>query len=169
MIAPLLAGLGGGLLTAALDAAGLRVGATPAEVVLWAAAGVLFARVFSLGALVVAVPLLLAGIELAAGGGGPSAPAEAGDPLTLAFPDERRLAAAELAFAAAYAAWALSFGLRWPLVWTLLAAVLVASVARDGDLPAVTLLGAALLLSNLDRLGALARAPARDVRPVDAP
>ena len=159
MLAPLLALLGGGLLTAALDAAGLRVGATPAEVVLWAAAGVLFARVFPLGALVVAVPLLLAGIELAAGGGGPSAPAEAGDPLTLAFPDERRLDAAELAFAAAYAAWALRFGLRIRATLPLLAVVLVASVARDGDLLAVTLLGAALLLPNLDRLVALVREP----------
>jgi hypothetical protein len=152
-----LAVLGGGLLTATLNVAGLKVGATPAEVVLWGALGVLFARVFSVGALVVAVPLLLAGIELASGPGGPSAPAEAGDPLTLAFPNERRLELAPLVFAAAYGAWAQRFGLRTGVTWVALGAVLFASVARDGQLPVATLLGVALLLPNVDRLGRLVR------------
>jgi hypothetical protein len=156
--AALLAVLGGGLLTATLNAAGLRVGATPAELVLWSAAGVLFARLFSSGALVIAVPLLLAGIELSAGTGGVAAPAEAGDPLTLAFPDERRLELTQLVFAAAYATWALRLGLRAWASWALLAAVLFASVVRDGDLLALTLLGAALLAPNLDRLAGLLRA-----------
>jgi len=153
----LLALVGGGLLTATLNVAGLRVGATPAEVVLWGALGVLFAQVFSVGALVLALPVLLAGIELAAGPGGPSAAAQAGDPLTLAFPDERRLELTALVFAAAYGAWAQRFGLRAPVVWVALGAVLLASVARDGQLPAVTLLGVALLLPNLNRLGRLLR------------
>jgi len=157
LLPALLAVLGGGLLTATLNVAGLRVGATPAEVVLWGALGVLFARVFSVGALVVAVPLLLAGIELASGPGGPSAPAEAGDPLTLAFPDERRLELAPLVFAAAYGAWAQRFGLRTGVTWVALGAVLFASVARDGQLPVATLLGVALLLPNVDRLGRLVR------------
>lgn len=153
MLVALLAILGGGLLTATLDAAGLRVGATPGELVLWGAVGVLFARTFSLLALVVAVPVLLAGIELLSGGvGAASAVAGAGDPLTLAFPAERRLEVTQLVFAAAYATWALRFGLRWPVTWVALAAVLLASIARDGELPAVTLLGAALLVPNLDRL-----------------
>jgi hypothetical protein len=153
----LLALLGGGLLTATLNVAGLRVGATPAEIVLWGAVGVLFARTFSVGALVLSLPVLLAGIELAAGAGGPSAVAQAGDPLTLAFPDERRLELAPLVFAAAYGAWAQRFALRAPVTWVALGAVLLASVARDGQLPVVTLLGLALLLSNLDRLGGLLR------------
>lgn len=157
MLAAGLAVLGGGLLTATLNVAGLRVGATPAEIVLWGALGVLFARVFSLGALVLAVPVLLAGIELASGAGGPSAPAEAGDPLTLALPDERRLELAPLAVAAAYGAWAQRFELRTAATCVALGAVLFASVARDGQLPAVTLLGLALLLPNLDRLGRLLR------------
>jgi hypothetical protein len=154
----LLAVLGGGLLTATLNVAGLRVGATPAEVVLWGALGVLFSRVFSVGALVIAVPVLLAGIELASGAGGPSAPAEAGDPLTLAFPDERRLELAPLVFAAAYGAWAQRFGLRTGVTCVALGAVLFASVARDGELPTATLLGLALLLANLDRLGRMLHA-----------
>ena len=157
MLPAALAVLGGGLLTATLNVAGLKVGATPAEVVLWGALGVLFARVFSVGALVVAVPLLLAGIELASGPGGPSAPAEAGDPLTLAFPNERRLELAPLVFAAAYGAWAQRFGLRTGVTWVALGAVLFASVARDGQLPVATLLGVALLLPNVDRLGRLVR------------
>lgn len=152
-----LAVLGGGLLTATLNVAGLRVGATPAEVVLWGAVGVLFARAFPVGALVLALPVLLAGIELAAGPSGASAPALGGDPLTLAFPDERRLELTQLVFAAAYGAWARAFGLRVGVTWFALGAVLFASIARDGQLPAVTLLGAALLLSNLDRLGRLLR------------
>lgn len=158
MLVALLVVLGGGLLTATLDGAGLRVGATPAELVLWGGIGVLFARTFSLGALVVAVPVLLAGIELLSGGvGGTSAVAGAGDPFTLAFPAERRLEVAQVAFAAAYATWAHAFGLRRRVTWAALAAVLLGSVARDGQLAAVTLLGAALLLPNLDHLGRLLR------------
>ena len=157
MLPALLAVLCGGLLTATLNVAGLRVGATPAEVVLWGALGVLFARVFSVGALVVAAPMLLAGIELASGPGGPSAPAEAGDPLTLAFPDERRLELAPLVFAAAYGAWVQRFRLRTGVTCVALGAVLLVSVARDGQLPTTALLGVALLLPNLDRLGRLAR------------
>jgi len=151
----LLALLGGGLLTATLNVAGLRVGATPAEIVLWAAVGVLFARVFSVGALVLALPVLLAGIELAAGTAGASAAAQAGDPLTLALPGDRRLELTSLVFGAAYGAWAERFGLRVWVTWVSLGAVLLASVARDGQLPTVTLLALALLLPNLDRLGRL--------------
>ena len=158
MLPALLAVLGGGLLTATLNVAGLRVGATPAEIVLWGALGVLFARVFSVGALVIALPVLLGGLELAMGSGGPSAPGEAGDPLTLAFPDERRLELAPLAFAAAYGAWAQRFELRTGVTCVALAAVLFASVARDGELPTATLLGLALLAPNLDRLGRLLQA-----------
>jgi hypothetical protein len=43
------------------------------------------------------------------------------------------------------------------VVLPLLGAVLLASVARDGDLLALTLLGAALLLPNLDGLPPLLR------------
>lgn len=153
----LLAALGGGLLTAILNLAGLRVGATPAELVLWSAVGVLFARIFRIGGLIIAVPLLLAGIELAAGGGGMAGSAGAGDPLSLAFPGDHRLALDELVFAAAYAAWAREFGLRWPLTGWLLALVLLTSLLRDGALPTLTLLAVALLVANLDRLGGLLR------------
>ncbi len=157
MAPALLAAAGGALLTAILNVAGLRVGATPGELVLWSAVGVLFARLFRIGGLVIAVPLLLAGIELAAGGSGVVGPAGAGDPLTLAFPGDHRLALDELVFAAAYAAWAWAFGLRWRLTCALLVLVLLASLLRDSALPALTLLAVALLAPNLDRLGGLLR------------
>lgn len=153
----LLAVLGAGLLTAILNLAGLRVGATPAELVLWSGVGVLFARVFRIGGLVLAVPLLLAGIELAAGTAGGLGSAGAGDPLTLAFPGEHRLALDEPVFAAAYAAWAWEFGLRPRLTCGLLVLVLVASLLRDSALPALTLLAIALLLPNVDRLAGVLR------------
>ncbi len=153
----LLAALGGALLTAILNVAGLRVGATPGELVLWSSVGVLFARVFRIGGLVIALPLLLAGIELAARGGGVVGPADAGDPLTLAFPGNHRLVLDELVFAAAYAAWAWQFGLRWRLTCGLLLVVLLVSLLRDSALPALTLLAAALLVPNLDRLGGVLR------------
>lgn len=156
MLPALLAVAGGGLLTATLNVAGLRVGATPAEIVLWGAAGVLFARTFALGPLVLAVPVLLAGIELATGAAA-AGPAQAGDPLTLALPGDRSLELTVLVFAAAYAAWAQRFGLRWLATSAALVAVLVASAVAEGALPAVTLLGVALLLPNADRLGRLLR------------
>ncbi len=157
MAAALLAAAGGGLLTAILNIAGLRVGATPGELVLWGAVGVLFARIFRIGGLVIALPLVLAGIELAAGGGGVTGPAGAGDPLTLAFPGDHRLALDELVFATAYATWAWTFGLRWRVTCSLLAVVLLASLLRDSALPALTLLAAALLVPNVDRLGGVLR------------
>jgi hypothetical protein len=157
VVPALLAALGGGLLTAILNVAGLRVGATPAELVLWSAIGVLFARAFRIGGLVVGVPLLLAGIELAAGGGGGTGAAAAGDPLTLAFPGGRSLASDQLVFAVAYVSWAAAFGLRWRVVASLAAGVLLLSLLRESPLPALTLLGAALLLPNLDRLRGVLR------------
>lgn len=155
--AALSAALGGALLTAIFNVAGLRVGATPAELILWSAVGVLFARVFRIGGLVLALPLLLAGIELAAGGSGVAGSAGAGDPLTLAFPGDHRLALDELVFAAAYAAWAWAFGLRWRVTCGLLVVVLLVSLLRDSALPALTLLAAALLVPNVDRLGGMLR------------
>lgn len=155
MIVAALAVLGGALLTGALNVAGLRVGATPAELVMWGAAGVLFARSFALGPLVLAVPVLLAGIELTAGGSGAAGAAGGGDPFTLALPGDRTLALVPLVAAAAYVAWAERFALRPQIVAALLLAVLAVSVAVD--VPTVTLLGLALLGPNVDRWGGLAR------------
>ena len=157
MIVAALAVLGGALLTGALNVAGLRVGATPGELVLWGAAGVLFARVFALGPLVLAVPVLLAGIELAAGGGGAAGAAGGGDPFTLALPGERALAIVPVVAAAAFAAWAERFALRPRVVRVLLLATLAVSAAVD--LPTVALLAVALLVPNLDRLGPLLHLP----------
>lgn len=157
LVPVILAFLAGGLLTGALDAAGLQLGATPAEALLAAAAGVLFARVFCVGALVLALPVLLAGIELGTGGGGVTALPTGGDPLVLGLPGGHRLELLTVLWAAAYAAWAHAFGLRCGVTWAALAVVLLVTAARDGDLPALTLLAVALLGSNLGRLGGLLR------------
>ena len=98
MIPVVLLAAGAGLLTAFAEAAGARLLATPPEALFWGALGVLFARVFRAGPLVVAVPLLVAGIDVALGGA--DGPAPAGDPLTLALPWESRVLATEAAFAA---------------------------------------------------------------------
>lgn len=153
----LLVALGGGLTTAVLDLAGLRVGATPAELVLWCAVGALFSRIFATAPLVVAIPLLLAGIELAAGSGGAAGPAEAGDPLSLAFPGGHALPLDQLVFAAAYVAWARAFGLRTGATLVVVGPVLLVSVLNDGALPVFTLLAVALLVPNSDRLARLLR------------
>ncbi len=158
LVPVVLAALAGGLLTGTLDAGGLQLGATPAEALLAAAGGVLFARVFSAAALVLAVPVLLAGLELATGAGGPTSPAAGGDALTLGLPGGHRLELLVVVWAAAYAAWAHDAGLRRGVTWPALAAVLLAVAARDGNLPAVTLLGVALVAPNLDRLAAGLRA-----------
>lgn len=158
MLVALLVGLGGGLLTGVLDAAGAGVGATPAELLLWGAVGVVFARVFAAAPLAVAVPLLVAGLELGSGGWGAGGGGGAGDPLTLGFGASTHLEATEVAFAAAYATWAARLGLRDEFTRGLLVGVLVLVVATDRGLPPLTALGAALLVPNADRLGqALAR------------
>ena len=80
----------GGLLTAAADAQGAHGAGTLPEALLAIALGLLFARVFDLGAFVIALPLVIGAIDVASAiGADPSAwphPLPGGEPLTLELP-----------------------------------------------------------------------------------
>jgi hypothetical protein len=146
---------GAGLLTAFAEAADARLLATPPEALLWGALGVLFARVFRAGPLVVAVPLLVAGIDVALGGA--DGPAPGGDPLTLALPWGSRVLATEAAFAAAAWWWAGRVpDLRTRATRAALLVALAAAVVTGRAVPGLTALGLAFLAVNADRLPALA-------------
>jgi len=149
--------LGAGLLAAAFDQAGARAGATLLEGLAWCAGGLLFARAFGTGALAVAVPLLIAGLDI---GGviGTTAVlddvARAGDPLTLEIPawgggQAAVLPALEAGVLGALAAWAMRHGFREPWTFVLMAEAPVLAVQQG--LPAIALAVAAYLLPNLDR------------------
>ena len=155
MIPVVLLAVGAGILTAVADAAGAGLLATPPEAAFWGALGVLFARSFRAGPLVVAVPLLVAGIDL--GLGGPDGPAPAGDPLTLALPAGGRILATEMAFAAAAWWWAGAVaGLRPRASRLALAVALGAAVLAGRDVPGLAALGLAFLAVNADRLPGVA-------------
>ncbi len=148
---------GAALLAAALAGAGAGAAATPVEALVGAAAGLLFAHAFAIPSAVVGVPLLVAGIdlaaltgrqELAAGGGG--------DVLALALPrwgggpPVAQLSLLDATFLAMYAAWAVRFALRPRVTVRLLAAALAAtvtlSVATARTVPVLPVLAAAFLL-----------------------
>lgn len=156
-----LVGLGTGILTAAFDAADARAAATLPEALMWACAGLIFARAFDTAALALAVPLLLAGLD-AAGVIGTAGllddPARSGDPLTLELPawgggQAAQLAALDAAVLAALGRWAVHHRLRRDASELALTAALAIAVAAQ--LPAVALICGAFLLVNADRILAL--------------
>lgn len=147
-------------------AADAGVAATPFEVVAWASAGALFARVFAERALAIGVPLLVGAIDVASVGGilgppGSSVPVEVpggGDPLSFALPGTGLASPVVevtlVVFLAASAVWARRLargpGRTWslgaPLALALVPAiaVLVAS-STDRAVPSVALLGVVAL------------------------
>jgi hypothetical protein len=165
-------GAGAALLAVALNAQGVGAAATPVEALFAAAAGLLFALAFAAPAAVVAVPVLVAGIDLAsvlgAGTGGLAGAGDEPDVLTLDLPrwggggDVAQLGLLDATFLALFAAWALRHGLRPRLALALMVAGLAASVALgvalDRPVPALPFLAAALLLPSADRLARLLRA-----------
>jgi hypothetical protein len=162
---------GGVLLAAALARAGVGVVATPVETAFAAAAGLLFAYAFPLPAALVAVPLLVAGIDLAAAlGSGVVRPLnEEVDVLTLALPawgggePVAALGLLDATFLAMFAAWAVRFDLRPRLTLVLLAlalaAVVAAGVAGERAVPALPALALAFLVPAADRLRRMLRQP----------
>lgn len=155
MIPVVLLAVGAGLLTALADAAGAGLLATLPEALLWGALGAVFARIFRAGPLVVAVPLLVAGIDVALGGA--DGPAPGGDPLTLGLPAGGRILATEAAFAATAWWWAGNVpGLRPRASRVAVVAALGVAVVAGRDLPGLTAMGLAFLAVNADRLSRLA-------------
>jgi hypothetical protein len=158
-----LVGLGTGMLTAAFDAAGARAAASLPEALMWATAGLVFARTFDTPALALAVPLLVAGLD-AAGVIGTAGllndPAHAGDPLTLEIPrwgggQAAQLAGLDAAVLAGLGQWTADHHLRRDATELSLAAALAVAVAVE--LPAVALLGGVFLAVNGRRLLGLFR------------
>jgi hypothetical protein len=162
-------GLGAALLAVALNGRDVVVGATPVEALFGAAAGLLFAYGFAVPAAVVALPLVVAGIDAASLlGGAPEASARStSDLLTLHLPawgsgaQPPVLGLLDATFLALFAAWSLRFGLRpraaIALMVLALAGAVALSVAVGRALPTVPFLAVGFLLPALDRLPALLR------------
>jgi hypothetical protein len=162
------------LLMGAVDAANLAGAATPAEALAYALAGVAFATVLDAPALVLALPLFVGVVDLVSVAGGAAGalqlePSVApGDPLGLELPAwgtthaVGRLNPVCVLFLASYAAYARRFGLDRTATAVALTAALLAglvwSVATDGAVPVLALLGGAFLLANVRRLRGVARA-----------
>jgi hypothetical protein len=161
--------LGAGLLGAAFTEAGSVPLAVTTKVLFGASAGMLLARLLAEPAVVVGVPLFVAGIDIASVAGGPSSllardSSNAGDFLSLYLPAwgggrAGVLGVADVLFLAFFASSAWRFGLRRratgaALVLALPAAVAL-QVALDRTIPALPVLAAALLVPNLDRLPGL--------------
>ena len=164
-------GVGAALLAVALNAEDVGPEATPVEALFAAAAGLLFAVGFSVPAAVVALPVLVAGIDAASliGGGADAVPTSASGPevLTLDLPawDDGeplpRLSLLDATFLALFAAWSLRYGLRpriaVALMVTGLTAAVVLTLAVDRSIPTLPFLAAGFLLPALDRIPHLLR------------
>ena len=165
--APLAAlALGGGLLAGALTAAHAGPGANAAKVLAAAAAGLLLARILDAPAFAVAIPLFVAGIDVASVLAGPSAvlireQPRAVDYLTFPLPvwgghRAGQLGLSDMIFLAFFAgsAWRHGFRRRATAIALVaaLVAVVAASVLADRALPVLPALALAFLGPNLDRL-----------------
>ena len=165
--------LGAGLVAAGATEAGSIPVADVTKALFAAALGMLLAWALDEPAVVVAVPLFVAGIDIASVAGGPSEllardSSGAGEFLSVYLPAwgggrAGVLGLADLVFLAFFAASAWRFGLRRratgiALMLALPATVLI-QLQLDVTVPALPVLAAALLLPNLDLLpGMLARA-----------
>ena len=161
--------VGSGLLAAALslDTVDFAAGANAPKALFAASFGLLLAWWLDSPALLVAVPLLVAGIDIASVAAGPTSTLireqpDAVDFLTFQLPlwggdGFGQLGISDVVFLAFFAAGAWRFGLRRraTAAGLLLAmlATLVAGVATDEALPVLPALALGLLAPNLDRLG----------------
>ncbi|WP_205696016.1 hypothetical protein [Conexibacter sp. SYSU D00693] len=171
-----LAGLGTLLLVGMLAVADAGSGATVVEAMGWGAVGALFAIATQTPALVVALPVFVAAVDLGSGlvgGGGPSGLLLTGDPqtgdvlsLTLpgwdGAPAPARLGITDAAFLGVFLTYARRFDLRPVFVAaasaTWLAAVFTLELREDVVVPTVPVLAGVFLGCNLDRLPRVVRA-----------
>lgn len=165
--------LGAVLIAGAMNAAGVGAAATVPETVAYACIGILFAVWLQVPALVLAIPVFVAGIEIIGvlGGGATHGVAHGalrgGDPLSLELPDwhnglsAARLGVGDIVFTGIYATYARRFGLRFRAgavgMAVALALGLVVSIDQNNALPELAFLGAGFLLPNVDRVMALFR------------
>ena len=156
---------GAALLAAALSAQDVGAAANPVEALAGAGAGLLFAWAFATPTAVVAVPLVVAGIDIASVLTGPAEPLRGSGPhdvLTLDLPalggdaSVARIGVLDCTFLALFAAWSLRYELRPRLAIVLMVVGLCASVALglalDRSMPALPFLAAGLLVASADRL-----------------
>jgi hypothetical protein len=180
LFGPLLIALGAGLLVGALNAGGtggVGAGANVAEALLAASVGLLFARWLETRVVAVAVPLIVAGIDIWSVASGPSSRlldrgSDTVDPLSFDLPawggtgSAGHLGLSDAFFLTMFAAWAWRYGLRRRatiagLVLGLIGSLVLALVL-DRAVPALPLLAAGYLLPNLDRLPGLLRGDDED-------
>jgi hypothetical protein len=164
-------GIGSGLLATALAGQEVGAAANPVEVVFGASVGLLFALAFGAPGVIVALPVLVAGIDAAAVLTGPSEPLGDFDPVdVLTFdlpawggerPSIARLSLLDATFLAMFAAWSLRFALRpriaVPLMVAGLAGSVALAVALERAIPALPFVAAAFLLPGADRVPRLMR------------
>jgi hypothetical protein len=177
LFAPLLVALGAGLLVGALNAGGVGAGANVAEALFAGGVGLLFARWLETRVVAVAVPLIVAGIDIWSVASGPSSKlldrgGDTVDPLSFVLPawggtgSAGHLGLSDAFFLSMFAAWAWRYGLRRTATLAGLALGLVGSLVLalvlDRAVPALPLLAAGYLLPNLDRLPGLLRGDDRD-------
>jgi hypothetical protein len=168
-------GAGAAFLAAVLTSQDVGAAANPVEVLAGAAAGLLFAWAFAAPVAVVAVPLVVAGVDLASVLTGPAEPLRGSGPvdiLTLDLPplgggsSVGRLGVLDVTFLALFAAWSIRYALRPRLGIVLmllgLSGAVALGLALDRSVPALPFLAAGLLLPALDRIpGLLRRSDAR--------
>ena len=160
--------VGAALVVGALSAADATAVATPVEALLCGCLGVAFATVIDERALVVALPLFVAALDVSGlVGGAPGTlvtddvPA-AGDPLTLELPawgggpPVALTSVADVVFVAVYTAYARRYALRprasAAAMLAAFTAALVLTVTLDRRVPALALVSVAFLAVNADRL-----------------
>jgi len=166
-------GAGALLLAVALASRDVGAAANAVEALFAAAVGLLFGFAFGVPAAVLALPLLVAGIDAASVLGGGSEPlARGGDPadvLTFDLPvlggggTVARLGLLDATFLALFAGWSVRYALRprlaIPLMVVALAGAVALGVALDRAMPALPLVALAFLLPGVGRHGRLLRGP----------
>jgi hypothetical protein len=164
--------LGSILLAAVMNAAGAGAAATLPETVAYACVGILLGLWLNTPALVLAIPVFVAGIEIigtlsGTSHGVPSGALRGGDMATLDLPDwsngldAARLGLADMVFVGLYATYARRFRLRfWASAFGMAVALaigLALSINANSALPELGFIGAGFLLPNVDRVLALFR------------
>jgi hypothetical protein len=169
-VALVFVGVGAALLATALAGQDVGAAANPVEAVFAASVGMLFAQAFGIPAAVVALPLLVGGIDAAAVLAAPDeglGDFDVVDVLTFDLPvwgggdSVTHLSFLDATFLGLYAAWALRFALRprltIPLMVVALAGAVAVAIAAGRPMPALAFLGLAFLLPNVGGLPKLLR------------
>jgi hypothetical protein len=177
LFGPLLIVLGAGLIVGALNAGGaggVGAGANVPEAMLAAAVGLLFARWLETRVVAIAVPIIVAGIDIWSVASGPASKllengTDTVDPLSFDLPawgdmgSAGHLGLSDAFFLSMFAAWGWRYGLRRRATIAGMALGLIASLGvsiwLDRAIPALPLIAAGYLLPNLDRIPALLRGP----------